>query len=301
MGRLFEVLRQTEANLRKDDTANSGPETDDAAATENADSLVPFIEVGPRHLVEGSPDVLAAVPGRPAAAPAGEAPTLRFLSLPRATPLGPARRLAAELVALHAPTAPAAEHYRELLAAIQRAPVLHGERASALLICATCSQTSGTIVVLNLAITAAQQGRRTIVVDGNLTAPGIADALGLPPAPGLREVVMGAASLDEALRPTAQKNLVALTAGVAVTSSGARFVAETMRSLLRQLRQRADSVFIHGPVWDGGRDATVLAAAADGLCLVLPEAEAETAATDDLLQAATTQGARLAGCVLTRA
>jgi hypothetical protein len=88
-----------------------------------------------------------------------------------------------------------------------------------------------------------------------------------------------------------------LAAGLAVTGPGPRFVAETMRSLVRQLRQRAELVLIDGPCWDGGREVVALAATADAVFAVLPEKEAETTEADDLLEAIADQGA-LAGCVL---
>jgi Mrp family chromosome partitioning ATPase len=79
---------------------------------------------------------------------------------------------------------------------------------------------------------------------------------------------------------------------------GPRFQAETMRSLLRQLRQQFPLIFVDGPPWDGRQDVTMLGATCDAVFLVLPEQDAETAQTDALLQFISNQGARLAGCIL---
>ena len=109
------------------------------------------------------------------------------------------------------------------------------------------------------------------------------------------------------MQPTEQANLFALTAGSPTPNSlrdagsGMRFVAETMRSLLRQLRQRFPLVFVDGPRWDGRPEALVLAAACDAVYLVVPEQEAEMPQTDALLQLIPKQGARLAGCILVAA
>ncbi|HWG47522.1 MAG TPA: hypothetical protein VN688_32465, partial [Gemmataceae bacterium] len=99
------------------------------------------------------------------------------------------------------------------------------------------------------------------------------------------------------IQPTDQKNLFALTAGVR-NNAGMRFVAETMRSLLRQLRQSFPLVFVDGPSWDGRKEVIVLANACDAVYLVVPEHEAETPRIDALLQHIPNQGARLAGCIL---
>ncbi len=100
------------------------------------------------------------------------------------------------------------------------------------------------------------------------------------------------------MRPTEQANLFALTAGGRDAGGGVRFVAETMRSLLRQLRQRSALVLVDGPRWDGRADGTALGAACDAVYLVVPEQEAETPQTDALLQLIPAHGARLAGCIL---
>jgi Mrp family chromosome partitioning ATPase len=204
------------------------------------------------------------------------------------------------LVAFHAPDLPTGEQYRDLLAALLPASgVRAGERCPVLVFTAAELGTGATTIVLNVAITAARQGRRrVVVVDANLRRPAVADRLGLPPAPGLREVLQGAAALDQALQPTEQLNLLALTAGLTEAAPGTRFVAETTRSLLRQLRQRADLVLVDGPVWDTRSEGTALGAAADAVYVVLSEKEADTPQADALLQAIAEQGVRLGGCVL---
>jgi Mrp family chromosome partitioning ATPase len=209
----------------------------------------------------------------------------------------PQARFAPELLAYHAPGHPVSGQYRELLTALLTASP--GVRHQVLLFTPALSEADCATVLLNVAISAARQGRRrVVVVDANLRHPEGAARLGLPEVPGLREVLAGAATLEQALQETDQVNLLALTAGAAGAGGGVRFVAETMRSLLRQLRQRFDLVLVNGPRWDGRPDVTVLGAACDAVYLVLSEQEAETPEVDDLLQVIPEQGARLAGCIL---
>jgi Mrp family chromosome partitioning ATPase len=277
--------------------------TPPAAEETVAEPALPFIEVGPRHLLEGSPDVLAAVPARLAPGKSPEEPrVVRFLPFPHCDSpekhTAPLSKFAPDLVAFHAPRGPEGQRYRDLLSDMLRTPALRSDSSTALLFCSARQDAAVNSVLLNLAITAAQGGKQTIVVDGNLANPAVATALGLPEVPGLREVQRGAASLEEALQSTEQERLQAVTAGLAATSAGARFIAATMRSLLRELRRRAELVFVDGPAWDDRPEVLSLAAAVEGVCLVLPETEAETAETDALFQAITQQGVRLAGCIL---
>ncbi len=304
MGRVLDALRQAEAPHGEPERRPQPPAeasapllVDDAAGEE-----IPFIEVGPCKSLEASPSVLACTPsallaaGRAAPLAAPTPGTVAFRAVGR--PAAPCRsRIAPEVVTFHSPEQPVSVQYRDLLAAVAAAGP--GVRQAALLFVPGLPAADATPVVLNLAVTAARQGRRRVLaVDGNLRQPSVAWRLGLPVAPGLREVLGGAVTLDEAVQETEQPNLLALTAGAPAGGVGPRFVAETMRSLLRQLRQRFDLVLVDGPRWDGRPDAALLAAACDAVYLVLPEKDAESPEADELLQALPAQGARLAGCVL---
>jgi Mrp family chromosome partitioning ATPase len=308
MGRMLDALR------RPGDAPARQP-ADDAEPMLVETEEIPFIEVGPRKSLEASPSVLACTPpavpslalradGRShqPAAPTREseviAATPRSVQF-RPLPSRPAARscFAPELVAYHAPDQPAAQQYRDVLDAVLRASST-SERSSALLFTSALPRSGATTTLLNLAVTAAGQRRqRVVVVDAHFRRPAVAERLGLPAAPGLSEAMAGAVALDEVIQETEQPHLFALTAGVRDTA-GVRFVAETLRSLLRQLRQRYPLVFVDGPRWDGKPDGIALAAACDAVFLVAPESEAETPQTDALLRLIAEYGARVAGCIL---
>jgi Mrp family chromosome partitioning ATPase len=268
---------------------------------------IPFIEVGPKKSMEASPSVLACSPSRlslvkglspsPVGEPVHGIPAPRSVHFRAVSTISAHRsRLAPELLAYHAPNEPAARQYAEVFAAVLNACPAP-DRPNVLLCCSALPRCGNTTTLLNLSILAARQERRVLVVDANLREPGIAERLGLPIAPGLREALAGAVSLDEVIQPTELPNLFALTAGVRDTAT-VRFVSGTIRSLLRQLRQRYPLVFVDGPCWDGRPEVVSLGAACDAVFLVVPETQAESPRTDGLLQLIPGQGVRLAGCIL---
>jgi Mrp family chromosome partitioning ATPase len=306
MGRILDALKRADSTRGEVGRQPSAaptvvpiPRVEEVVAEEE----IPFIEVGPHKSMEASPSVLASLsPSAPQRVPLGNvpaaAPALRSVQFRPLSVRGESRSsFAPELAAYHAPEQSAARQYREVLEAVMHSSGA-SERATALLFTSVLPRTGNTTTLLNVAITAARQGHHVVVVDANLRQPAVAEKLGLLAAPGLREVLTGAASLEEAVRSTAQANLFALTSGVRDSGSGMRFVGETMRSLLRQLRQRFPLVFVDGPSWDGRHDIKHLGAACDMVYLVVPEQEAETPQTDALLQLIPSQGARLAGCIL---
>jgi Mrp family chromosome partitioning ATPase len=291
-----------DADLRPSAPPPAAPAEETEATAAGAEEEIPFIEVGPHKSLEASPSVLAC---SPRAEPGPVRPDPPFAALPPPHGVqfralsgreGPRGQFAPELVAYHAPGQPAARQYGEVLAAVLNASSAE-EGGAALLFTPALPQGGNTTTVLNLAVTAARRDRRVVVVEANLSRPAVAERLGLPAGPGLREALAGSASLDEVVRETEQANLFALTAG-AHDAAGVRFLAGTVRSLLRQLRRRFPLVFVDGPRWDGRADVTALGAACDAVFLVVSEVEAQTPQTDALLQHIPAQGARLAGCVL---
>jgi Mrp family chromosome partitioning ATPase len=285
---------------------------------------IPFIEVGGGpHTMRASASVLASVEEtatqknppngeerrvlarQDASVPATSGAEIRlsgvtFYPLPSEVPaLRPApERFAPELVALHHPEHPVSDQYRSLVAHLEAQ--LPAGQSQVLLFTAPKPQTETTTVLLNIAITRARQGNaRVVLVDARLRQPTIAGRLGLPPVPGLREVLAGTISLQRAVQETGQANLKALTAGKGGDGCTGILASEAMRAVLRHLRVRFDWVLVDAPCWDGRPEVVALGSACDAVYLVLPEAEVETAEIADLLEIISQQGSCLRGCVLT--
>jgi Mrp family chromosome partitioning ATPase len=201
------------------------------------------------------------------------------------------------LLAFHEPDHPVSKEYRALSGGLLGGP---GEPAPVLLFTAASAGAGVTTVLLNLAITACAGGtRRVAVLDLNLRRPAVAARLGLRAAPGLREVLAGAAALDHALQPTAVPGLYALAAapGISVPPS---LTAEALRWLVAWLRERFDVVFLDGPPWEEGPEPAALAGHADGVFAVVGEAGEQDPAVTRLLQAVSRRGGRLRGLLHTR-
>jgi Mrp family chromosome partitioning ATPase len=268
---------------------------------------MPFIEIGPRCQVDGSPDVLAVPVPRPMAptptpAPAPSVATSRsaqvsFRSLPGQAPVQPPRRdFAPELVAYHAAGQPAAASYAELLETLgQTAHARRGADCKVYLFTAMASGIGATSAVLNLAITAARQGKAVVVVDANLRRPGVAAKVGLEDQPGLLEVLSGDCSLLDALRATKLAGLHILSTGRCM---GTWVDAESLRDLCGELASRFDLVLVDGPCWEE-RSIGLLAGACEAVYLVVAAAQAEAPAVNRLVREWPRRGIPLAGCVLT--
>lgn len=316
MGRMLETLKQTKTSAPRPTEEKTAPPAlpEREAGAESDDSEeVPYIEVGgPRKTVEGSRAVMACPVPTKRAAPAEAKPaapaavvnegpgpwTVQFRPWSvEARPVGSARRLAAELIAFHQPEHPVAQQYRVLLQGLM--VHLPNGWGQVLLFTSPAPWGGTTTVLLNLAITAArQEGKRVAVVDANLRRPALADRLGLGPAPGLRDVLAGAALLPQALQETGQKNLWALGAGRSGTGE-VRLPLDWLMPTLRQLRQQFDLVFVDAASWNEGSEVSALAATCDAVYMVMHQGKEAQAQGDGSLAMLRQPPTNLLGCILT--
>lgn len=236
---------------------------------------VPFVEIGgPNGPVFSAPKPVVVEPPRefPRLASPG-----RFLSVTfhdattkaKVAPLveGPD----AELVALLYPDHPVSGEYRVLRDEIRAQ--LPESATKVLLFTAASPEAGTTTVMLNLAVTlAAEKTARVLVVDANVTRPGVAAKLALKSSPGLSEVLSHQLPLTWALQQTAAPHLQALSAGTVLASTPAA-IGLDLPKLVGQLRQWFDWVLIDGGVWGVVPERDGTCPAADAVYLVTREAD----------------------------
>lgn len=208
----------------------------------------------------------------------------------RAAGLG-GRGPAAELVAFHEPEHAVSGQYRSLAAEIGRQ--LPGNSPRVLLFTGAADVVGTSTVLLNLAVTFAQQKMTVTVVDAHIARPVLGERLGLPPAPGLREVLAGQMPPAWCLQETVLANLCLLPAGLL----GQPHEGTDVMGIVETLRASNDCVLIDAGPWADAGLAANLAGGSDAVYLVVrQEAAAEsTPLQDTILQ----QTGRLRGCVVT--
>ncbi len=98
------------------------------------------------------------------------------------------------------PTFPPA--FSEAIRALRTAVLFSSaeEGAHAIVVTSTGPSEGKTVVSSSLAITLAQAGQRTLVVDADMRRPRMHEALGRPQEPGLSNVLVGEATLADAAR-----------------------------------------------------------------------------------------------------
>jgi protein-tyrosine kinase len=179
-----------------------------------------------------------------------------------------AGRLDERLIAALAPTSFAAEQYRSLRARIRRADA--GRAVRALVITSPGKGDGKSLTAANLALTMAQEfQQRVLLLDADLRRPSVHQLFGLMEGPGLADVLMGAAELEQALVAVPEHHLTLLPAGQPPAHPTELLGSAAMRRVLDTLRTRFDRILIDMPPVAPLADLHVVAPMADGLLMIV--------------------------------
>jgi capsular exopolysaccharide synthesis family protein len=126
-----------------------------------------------------------------------------------------------------------------------------------------------TTTAVNLAITLAQAGHRTLLVEGDLRRPRAALALGLDQSVGVTTVLLGHTMAAEAIQKHHESDLHVLASGPIPPNPAELAQSNMMSEMLVGLREAYEIVLIDAPPLLPVTDAALLTAQADGALLVV--------------------------------
>ena len=176
-------------------------------------------------------------------------------------------RLATRLVTHLKPKSPYSEAYRSLRTQIQYA---RSEKPVQTILVSSPGPGEGkSTSVTNLAITMAQMGSKTILVDSDLRRPVLHSLFDLKRDVGLSNYLVGRAEIEEVIRPTSVDNLYLISCGILPPNPSELLGSKRMQELIQQLKNECDYVLFDSPPLIAVTDAVVMAPWVDGVVLVL--------------------------------
>lgn len=155
-----------------------------------------------------------------------------------------------------------------------------------------------TTTAANLALTLANAGSRTALIDGDLRRPQQHRAFKIVQDPGLTDVLVGDAKLGEVIRPDLADNLDVIPAGKIPPNPSELLGSDAMRRVLDDLRRDYEYIIMDSPPLLPVTDAVVAAAASDATVVVLRSGETEEIAALRAFEQLDRVKARVAGVVL---
>ena len=172
-----------------------------------------------------------------------------------------------EFVTVSAPQATVSEAFRTIRAAILLSSAEHPPRV--VMVTSAKKNEGKTTLVSNLAITIAQSGQRTILVDGDVRQSKLAERFSVSSdKAGLVEVLTGNASLDDAISETSVENLSIVGAGSLAPNPAELVGSRQMQSIIGLLRERYDYVLLDTPPVLPVSDSLMLSRFVDGVVVV---------------------------------
>jgi len=154
------------------------------------------------------------------------------------------------------------------------------------------------LISANLAMSFADAGLRTILVDGDTRRGALHDMFELGASPGLTEFLAGRANLAEVIRQTSDPMLSVIPCGRRQRRSPEMLTSPILPRLVADLRANYDVVLFDTPPLAAGIDGYSIAAATGNLLLVLRVGKTERRMTAEKLRVFERLPVNIVGAVL---
>lgn len=172
-----------------------------------------------------------------------------------------------ELISAKQPSSQVAESYRTLRTAILLSRA--GRPPRTLVVTSARPGEGKTTSALNLAVSMAQAGKKVLLVDADMRRPRLHRLLELDDRRGLSHYLTGTQGFEDVVQKTGVHGLEAIVCGPRPPNPAELLSSQRDTELLRRAAEEYDMVILDTPPVMAVSDPLVLAAAADGVLLVV--------------------------------
>jgi protein-tyrosine kinase len=205
-----------------------------------------------------------------------------------------------KLITLNDPRSEAAEAFRTLRTNLMFSSV--EEPLHTLLITSAAQSDGKSSIIANLAVTFAQGGNKTILVDSDLRRPSQHEIWGISNERGLTTMMLEESAMSTPpLVQTAIENLQILPSGPLPPNPADVLSSQRMMGVIGVLKARANYVLFDSPPVLAATDAALLGSKLDGVLLVVRAGHTRREQTARARQALDRVHVRVVGAVLSNA
>jgi polysaccharide biosynthesis transport protein len=195
------------------------------------------------------------------------------------------------------PRSPVTEAFRSLRANLEFVDI--DQPVKTLVVTSSTLSEGKTTIATNLAIVMSQLGRKVILIDADLRRPRVHKALNISNVMGLSDVLRKHATVQEVGQSWGNSNLIVITSGSLPPNPAEVLSSDRMSQVMNELKEIADMIIIDSPP-SILADASVLAARADGVLLVVQSNKTQMNAAMGMIEQFKLVGARVIGVALNR-
>lgn len=208
------------------------------------------------------------------------------------------RQLMPELVGLNQPFSMQAEAFREIRSQLMARLFNDNAVRPALAVVSPSSGDGKTFFSANIAVSLAQVGGRTLLVDADLRGPRQHELFKLENKAGLSSVLVGHVAADVIQAVPDVANLFVMPVGITPPNPLELIERPAFGVLMRELTAKFDHVIVDTPAMMYGVDAQVVAARCGAALVVARKDQSRVAALQQLVAALSQSTARIAGVIL---
>ncbi|MGI8608519.1 MAG: polysaccharide biosynthesis tyrosine autokinase [Candidatus Dormibacteria bacterium] len=228
-----------------------------------------------------------------------ELPLLGSIFFKKTMARTPRSRDVVALVTLTHPKEPIAEAFKAIRTSLLFS-VAEDQQLSTIVVTSTMPGEGKTSTACNLAIAMAQSGKRVILIDADFRRPNLHEVFRRPRNAGLGNMMLEDRLEDELIAPTELPNLKVVCSGPTAPNPSELLGSPRFQRLLRALKEKCDVIILDTPPVGAVTDATVLAARADGVVLVVDGAKTPVSAVIRTRDTLLSVNAKILGVVLNK-
>ncbi|MCJ1977796.1 polysaccharide biosynthesis tyrosine autokinase [Lactococcus piscium] len=179
------------------------------------------------------------------------------------------------------PQSPISEQYRTIRTTIDFKMADQGMKS--LLVTSSEASAGKSTTIANLAVTFAQQGKKVLVIDGDLRKPTVDKTFKVQNSVGLTNILMNQYAIQDVLQRTRiSGNLTVITSGPIPPNPSELLGSNAMKQLLDTVTGYFDVVLLDTPPLSAVTDAQILSSYVEGVVIVV---HANQTRKDGLLKA----------------
>jgi len=210
------------------------------------------------------------------------------------------------LAAAHGVLQPGGEHghlssYEEAIRSLRNSILLRDfeRRIRTLMLTSTTPSEGKSTAAAHLALAHAQQGHRTLLVDGDLRRPAVHQRFGIENNHGISDVITAGANWREMVSsPASAASLHILTAGPASPRKAADFLGPCLARIMDEAYTEYDLIILDAPPLLGFPECLQMATSVDGVVVVAKAGDTSRKGVGAVLSTLEKIGATVLGVVL---
>ena len=207
------------------------------------------------------------------------------------------RKANPELVALNQPFGVQAESFRAIRSQIMMRLFNEGQERRAIAVVSPDSGDGKTFFAANLAVTLAQLGGRTLLVDADLRGPRQHAVFGIDNSAGLSGILSGRAEAKVIQQVVGVPSLFVLPVGITPPNPLELVERPAFGLLMRELLSKFDHVVVDTPAAQYGSDCSVVAARCGAALVVARQNKSRVSRLEELVGNLAETPAKLAGVI----